>query len=163
WPCAARRIHPTAPSNPPAASATAVITGWAVRERDMITSLATARRDPPIARKTPSAPNPIRPEPSSAGPLGTGTAAARLAEPGRPPSAGSPHRPEPSAPALPGVVWPGRVGENGGMPEGDTVWLACHRLNAALAGRRLVRAELRVPAFATENLVGRTVLEVVPR
>jgi len=49
------------------------------------------------------------------------------------------------------------------MPEGDTVWLACHRLNAALAGRRLVRAELRVPAFATENLVGRTVLEVVPR
>ncbi|MFC7625390.1 Fpg/Nei family DNA glycosylase [Microlunatus sp. GCM10028923] len=49
------------------------------------------------------------------------------------------------------------------MPEGDTVWLACRRLHAALAGRPLVRAELRVPSLATADLVGRTVLEVVSR
>lgn len=49
------------------------------------------------------------------------------------------------------------------MPEGDTVWLVCRRLHAALAGRPLVRAELRVPSLATAELVGRTVLEVVSR
>lgn len=51
----------------------------------------------------------------------------------------------------------------GGMPEGDTVWLACRRLHAALAGRPLVRAELRVPSLATAALVGHTVREVVSR
>lgn len=49
------------------------------------------------------------------------------------------------------------------MPEGDTVWLTAHRLHAALAGRTLVRAELRVPKLATVELTGRGVLEVVAR
>jgi endonuclease-8 len=49
------------------------------------------------------------------------------------------------------------------MPEGDTVWQAARRLDDALAGHRLVRAELRVPSLATAELRGRTVLEVVPR
>jgi endonuclease-8 len=49
------------------------------------------------------------------------------------------------------------------MPEGDTVWLTAHRLHAALAGRPLLRADLRVPKLATVDLVGRQVLEVVPR
>ncbi|WP_327288392.1 DNA-formamidopyrimidine glycosylase family protein [Streptomyces sp. NBC_01198] len=49
------------------------------------------------------------------------------------------------------------------MPEGDTVWLTAQRLDAALAGRPLVRAELRVPQLATVELGGRQVLEVTPR
>ena len=49
------------------------------------------------------------------------------------------------------------------MPEGDTVWLAARRLHAALAGRRLTRADLRVPRYATADLTGRTVHEVVSR
>ncbi|MGW7433657.1 Fpg/Nei family DNA glycosylase [Streptomyces sp. NPDC054861] len=49
------------------------------------------------------------------------------------------------------------------MPEGDTIWLAAHRLHAALAGRVLTRSDLRVPRFATADLTGRTVLDVTPR
>ena len=49
------------------------------------------------------------------------------------------------------------------MPEGDTVHRAAHRLHAALAGKELTRSDFRVPAFATLDLVGRTVDEVVPR
>lgn len=49
------------------------------------------------------------------------------------------------------------------MPEGDTVYRAAHRLHAALAGKELTRSDFRVPAFATLDLVGRTVDEVVPR
>lgn len=49
------------------------------------------------------------------------------------------------------------------MPEGDAVVRACRRLHAALAGRRLRRGELRVPAYATLDLAGATVTEVVPR
>jgi endonuclease-8 len=49
------------------------------------------------------------------------------------------------------------------MPEGDTVWLAAQRLHRALAGDVLVRGELRVPRHATDDLSGRTVLEVVSR
>ncbi|WP_151775233.1 Fpg/Nei family DNA glycosylase [Streptomyces abyssomicinicus] len=49
------------------------------------------------------------------------------------------------------------------MPEGDTVWLTAKRLHEALAGRVLLRSDLRVPRFATSDLTGRTVLEVVPR
>ena len=49
------------------------------------------------------------------------------------------------------------------MPEGDTVWQAARRLDGALAGRRLVRCELRVPRLATADLTGRAVREVVPR
>ncbi|SFQ06730.1 endonuclease-8 [Amycolatopsis arida] len=46
------------------------------------------------------------------------------------------------------------------MPEGDTVFLAGRKLHRALAGRPLVRAELRHPALATVDLVGRTVCSV---
>ena len=49
------------------------------------------------------------------------------------------------------------------MPEGDTVWLTARRLRAALAGRPLDRAELRVPQYATAELAGRRMLEVVSR
>lgn len=49
------------------------------------------------------------------------------------------------------------------MPEGDTVWLAGRRLHDALAGRPLTRSEFRVPRYATVDLVGRPVLEVVSR
>lgn len=49
------------------------------------------------------------------------------------------------------------------MPEGDTVWQAARRLHTALAGRTLVRSELRVPQYATADLTGRTVLDVTPR
>ncbi|MDF3048975.1 MAG: glycosylase [Pseudonocardia sp.] len=46
------------------------------------------------------------------------------------------------------------------MPEGDTVYLAGKRLHAALAGRRLVRGELRHPRLVEHDLTGRTVLSV---
>ena len=49
------------------------------------------------------------------------------------------------------------------MPEGDTVWLACRRLHEALAGKQLVLSDFRVPQLATVDLVGETVLEVLPR
>ncbi len=49
------------------------------------------------------------------------------------------------------------------MPEGDTVWLACRRLHAALAGRALTRCEFRVPQLATTDWTGTTVREVVSR
>ncbi len=44
------------------------------------------------------------------------------------------------------------------MPEGDAVRRTARRLDAALAGDELVRAELRVPRFATLDLRGATVL-----
>lgn len=46
------------------------------------------------------------------------------------------------------------------MPEGDTVRLAGRRLDAALRGRRLVRAELRHPRLSTLELAGLVVREV---
>lgn len=49
------------------------------------------------------------------------------------------------------------------MPEGDTVWLAARRMDRALAGRTLTTADLRVPALATVDLTGRTVLDVAAR
>ncbi|MFB7498987.1 DNA-formamidopyrimidine glycosylase family protein [Streptomyces sp. NPDC056161] len=49
------------------------------------------------------------------------------------------------------------------MPEGDTVWQAARRLHGALAGRVLTRSDLRVPRYATVDLTGRTVLDVIPR
>lgn len=49
------------------------------------------------------------------------------------------------------------------MPEGDTVWQAARRLDTALAGRRLVRSDLRVPKLATVDLTGRDVLDVTAR
>lgn len=49
------------------------------------------------------------------------------------------------------------------MPEGDTVWRACQRLNAVLAGRTLTRSEFRVPSLATTDLSGVAVREVASR
>ncbi|REJ07854.1 Fpg/Nei family DNA glycosylase [Microbacterium bovistercoris] len=49
------------------------------------------------------------------------------------------------------------------MPEGDTVYQAAHRLDAALRGQQVTRFELRVPQVATVDLTGRIVREVVPR
>lgn len=43
------------------------------------------------------------------------------------------------------------------MPEGDTVYLAARKLDAALVGRVLTRGELRVPAHATAALAGMTI------
>ena len=49
------------------------------------------------------------------------------------------------------------------MPEGDTVHRTATNLDAALAGRELVRCDIRVPAFATLDLSGDTVESVVSR
>ena len=49
------------------------------------------------------------------------------------------------------------------MPEGDTVWRACQRLNEVLAGRVLTRSEFRVPSLATTDLTGVRVREVISR
>ncbi|MHA5051132.1 Fpg/Nei family DNA glycosylase [Streptomyces sp. SD15] len=49
------------------------------------------------------------------------------------------------------------------MPEGDTVWQTARRLHIALAGKVLIRSDLRVPKYATADLTGRTVLDVIPR
>lgn len=49
------------------------------------------------------------------------------------------------------------------MPEGDTVWRACQRLNGVLAGRTFTRTEFRVPTLATIDLAGVGVLEVASR
>lgn len=48
------------------------------------------------------------------------------------------------------------------MPEGDVLRRTAARLDAALVGVPLVRAELRWPTAATVDLVGRTVLATVP-
>lgn len=49
------------------------------------------------------------------------------------------------------------------MPEGDTVFRAARTLHAALAGREIVRFDIRVPGSATADLRGDTVSAVVPR
>jgi endonuclease-8 len=49
------------------------------------------------------------------------------------------------------------------VPEGDTVWRLAQRQHAALAGHQLSGFDLRVPQFATADLTGDTVLEVVSR
>ena len=49
------------------------------------------------------------------------------------------------------------------MPEGDTVWRACQRLNEVLAGRVLTRSEFRVPSLAATDLTGVGVRDVVAR
>jgi endonuclease-8 len=49
------------------------------------------------------------------------------------------------------------------MPEGDTVWRTAARLHEALAGKRIVEADLRWPEISTAYLTGRTTLEVVAR
>jgi len=49
------------------------------------------------------------------------------------------------------------------MAEGDTVFATASRMHEALAGRVLTRTDLRVPRFATADLSGQVVREVVPR
>jgi endonuclease-8 len=49
------------------------------------------------------------------------------------------------------------------MPEGDTVYQAAKRLRAALADTVLTRTDFRVPAFATLDLAGQPVREVLSR
>ena len=49
------------------------------------------------------------------------------------------------------------------MPEGDTVHLAARRLHRAFAGTVLAKTDFRVPRYATVNLNGRLVKEVVAR
>ena len=49
------------------------------------------------------------------------------------------------------------------MPEGDTVWRTCRRLNKVFAGRHLARAELRWGRLIDSDLVGMTTIAVVPR
>ena len=51
----------------------------------------------------------------------------------------------------------------GSVPEGDSVFRAAAQLHAALAGQQLISSDFRVPRFATLNLGGWTVEEVVPR
>lgn len=49
------------------------------------------------------------------------------------------------------------------MPEGDTVYQTADRLRHALEGRVLTETEFRVPAFATVDLSGQRVDDVVSR
>jgi endonuclease-8 len=49
------------------------------------------------------------------------------------------------------------------VPEGDTVYKSARLQHAALAGRVLTGFDLRVPRFATADLTGETVHEVVTR
>jgi endonuclease VIII len=49
------------------------------------------------------------------------------------------------------------------MPEGDTVYRAAAKLREALAGKTLTRCDVRVPKFATVDLTGQVVDEVLSR
>jgi endonuclease-8 len=49
------------------------------------------------------------------------------------------------------------------MPEGDTVHKVARNLHVALAGGLLTRTDFRVPSFATADLSGRVMSEVVAR
>jgi endonuclease VIII len=49
------------------------------------------------------------------------------------------------------------------MPEGDTVYRTAAKLRAALAGKTLTRCDVRVPKFATIDLTGVVVDEVLSR
>lgn len=49
------------------------------------------------------------------------------------------------------------------MAEGDTVFATAVRLHEALAGQTLTRSDFRVPRFATVDLRGQVVREVVAR
>ncbi|MCV7101637.1 endonuclease VIII Nei2 [Mycobacterium palustre] len=49
------------------------------------------------------------------------------------------------------------------MPEGDTVWHTAALLRQHLAGRTLTRCDIRVPRFATVDLTGHVVDEVLSR
>jgi endonuclease-8 len=49
------------------------------------------------------------------------------------------------------------------MPEGDTVWHTAATLRQHLAGQTLTRCDIRVPQFATVDLTGHVVDEVLSR
>jgi endonuclease-8 len=49
------------------------------------------------------------------------------------------------------------------VPEGDTVFLTAQNLNRVLAGQALTGCDLRVPEYATVDLTGDIVHDVVPR
>src|SRR5947209_2096341 len=49
------------------------------------------------------------------------------------------------------------------MPEGDTVWHTAALLRQHLAGHTLTRCDVRVPRFATVDLTGQAVDEVLSR
>jgi endonuclease-8 len=49
------------------------------------------------------------------------------------------------------------------MPEGDTVYRTAAKLREALAGKTLTRCDVRVPRFATVDLTGQRVDEVLSR
>lgn len=49
------------------------------------------------------------------------------------------------------------------MPEGDTVWHTAAILRAALTGKTLTRCDIRVPRYATVDLAGQRVDEVLSR
>ena len=49
------------------------------------------------------------------------------------------------------------------MPEGDTVWHTAATLRRYLVGRTLTRCDIRVPRFATVDLTGDSVDEVLSR
>src|ERR1700733_11511924 len=49
------------------------------------------------------------------------------------------------------------------MPEGDTVWHTAATLRQHLVGRTLTRCDIRVPRFATVDLTGEVVDEVLSR
>ena len=49
------------------------------------------------------------------------------------------------------------------MPEGDSVFLAASRLHVALAGHELVATDFRVPRYATVDMSGRRMTEVIAR
>lgn len=49
------------------------------------------------------------------------------------------------------------------MPEGDTVFHTADKLRKALLGRTVTRSDIRVPRYATVDLAGHTVDEVISR
>ncbi|OUZ08906.1 DNA glycosylase [Aeromicrobium sp. PE09-221] len=49
------------------------------------------------------------------------------------------------------------------MPEGDTVWRTAHHLHAAFTGTELTLTDFRVPGYATVDLRGQQVEDVVSR
>lgn len=57
----------------------------------------------------------------------------------------------------------GRLGHDGGVPEGDTVWNTARALHQALAGQRLTASDFRVPHLAAVDLTGATVMESASR
>ncbi|MCU1529843.1 MAG: glycosylase [Frondihabitans sp.] len=67
--------------------------------------------------------------------------------------------------SLTATTQPGHLAHEyaGAMPEGDTVYRAAKKLNAVLAGQTLTSSDFRVPAFATLDLGGAIVDDVVSR